>query len=142
MSKDKDRENDKPKIYPSNYIDYTPQAKKSSRRIKVTLFAVFFMVFLLFVLLGLPRYFADSSKIEKIPDAIQEIAQRTASLSNDLATQTEKLAKGKDSQMNGEKLPEIVKIETQLKGIVGDLQEVKKKLDAESKYLRDVLKAN
>lgn len=142
MSKDNDRENDKPKIYPSNYIDYTPQAKKPIIRIKIILSVGLFVVFLLFVLLGLPHYFVDSSKIEIIPDAIQKIAQQTESLSNDLAAQTEKLAKGKDSHVNGETLTEIVKIERQLNGIVGDLQKAKRKLDVESKYLRDILKSN
>ncbi|MDJ0594133.1 MAG: hypothetical protein QNJ72_29855 [Pleurocapsa sp. MO_226.B13] len=142
MSKDKDRTNDQSKIYPSEYIDFTPNSTKSNRLIKTITIAIIIAVFLI-VLYSLIPFPSDPTvsinKVEQIDKIVNE-------LENSLNNLKIKLDHQKSSQISEKELREIIKIDIDLKDTVNNLQKIKRELargeysQISEKELREIIK--
>ena len=122
MSKNKDRTNGDSNIYPSDYIDFTPQSTKSNIFTKIII-VVIIVVFLTVLFYFFSHQIESSVPIGRIEKIVQEIINEQKQLENQVRTR----------DYNKEQLEQIIKLDIRLQDTRNNLQEIKRKF-AQGKY--------
>ena len=140
MNNRKNKQDDKHNIYPSDYIDYTPNSQKSPRFIRLVAI-VFFAAILLLILFRIPSLFHTPS-LADFPESIEKVAHDVSTLNNKvnkLTDQFSSLIKNEDSQLEKRVLRDFQSTEENLNNAALLLDRVEKLLMSESDRLKNIL---